>query len=309
MSATNLPSVLKQRNVILLVLSTVVLLPLCSLKSLNALAPFSLLGLSATLYSAFFMALRYFDGSYAPNGKFFVSLSSAMKPVFNKQLNAFGNPLIVVLLSMLGSSFVAHTNAPKFYSELKDKSRTRFNLVVNVGFSFATVMFVFMMSMGFLTFGGSSSGFILNNYAPNDILAGFARLAVGLTLITGYPFNFTALRDGIMDLFKMDHISRSKYLSIITIGLLGVVTGLSMVLKDVRFIVGITGALFSSLLMFVVPAMINLNNNKSKSIQAQIGYQELSSSEVVLNKGMIILGVFMSILGVGVSVLQQFGKM
>jgi len=35
------------------------------------------------------------------------------------------------------------------------------------------------MSVGFLTFGGSSLGFVLNNYSGKDFLATAARLAIG----------------------------------------------------------------------------------------------------------------------------------
>jgi hypothetical protein len=32
------------------------------------------------------------------------------------------------------------------------------------GFSAAIALFIFMMGVGFMTFGGSSAGFVLNNY-------------------------------------------------------------------------------------------------------------------------------------------------
>jgi hypothetical protein len=37
--------------------------------------------------------------------------------------------------------------------------------VVQTSFNFCTAAFIFMMSCGFLTFGGASQGLILNNYA------------------------------------------------------------------------------------------------------------------------------------------------
>jgi sodium-coupled neutral amino acid transporter 11 len=67
----NLPAMLAQRTNIILLLTSTVLFPLCSLKSLNSLAPFSLLGLGGTLYTAIVMAIRFFDGSYRTGGKFF----------------------------------------------------------------------------------------------------------------------------------------------------------------------------------------------------------------------------------------------
>jgi hypothetical protein len=67
----SLPAMLAQRTNIILLLTSTVLFPLCSLKSLNSLAPFSLLGLGGTLYTAIVMAIRFTDGSYRAGGKFF----------------------------------------------------------------------------------------------------------------------------------------------------------------------------------------------------------------------------------------------
>ena len=53
------------REVALIGLTVTVLLPLCLLKNLSSLAPFSLAGIAAMLYMAVAMAIRFFDGSYA----------------------------------------------------------------------------------------------------------------------------------------------------------------------------------------------------------------------------------------------------
>ena len=64
----DLPDILQARTNVILAMTTLVLLPLCSMKSLNALAPFSLLGLGGVLYTALAMTIRYLDGSYAAKG-------------------------------------------------------------------------------------------------------------------------------------------------------------------------------------------------------------------------------------------------
>lgn len=51
-------------------MTTLILLPLCMLKSFAPLAPFSILGIGGTIFTAGVLALRLFDGSYAPGGKF-----------------------------------------------------------------------------------------------------------------------------------------------------------------------------------------------------------------------------------------------
>lgn len=49
--------------------------------------------------------------------------------------------------------------------ELEDRSIPKLSGVVQTSFNFCTAAFIFMMSCGFLTFGGASQGLILNNYA------------------------------------------------------------------------------------------------------------------------------------------------
>ena len=90
------------------------------------------------------------------------------------------NPEIFRLVAMISSAYVAHYNAPKFWNELKDRTRTKYNTVVASSFFISFIIYVIVATAGFYTFGGHSSGFILNNYANSDVLATIARVAIGL---------------------------------------------------------------------------------------------------------------------------------
>mmetsp|Transcript_53807 Transcript_53807/g.106138 ORF Transcript_53807/g.106138 Transcript_53807/m.106138 type:complete len:483 (+) Transcript_53807:102-1550(+) len=303
-----LPALVSERSNTILAMSALVLLPLCSLKSLSALAPFSLLGLGGTLYTAIFMMIRYMDGSYAEGGQFFSDI--AIKPSFSARggysiasFNAF------VLVSMMSTSFVAHYNAPTFMNELKDATVPRFNQVVNGGFIAAILLFIFVMSVGFMTFGGNSLGFVLNNYSNKDILATVARFAIGLALITGFPFTFSALRNGVLDLAKLKGPSRDNAFTPVTVAGLALLTGLALVLKDVGFVVSISGAMFGCAVMFIIPAIMNIANIK---LNAKNFGSEMTSGnkiEVAGNYGMMLTGIAMAIVGVSVSVLREMGKL
>jgi sodium-coupled neutral amino acid transporter 11 len=300
-----LPAFAAQRSNVILGLTSFVLFPLCSLKSLNSLAPFSLLGLGGTLYTAIAMAIRYFDGSYAAKGKFITAVAASAKPVFTSALGGL-NARAFVLVSMLSTSFIAHYNAPMFFAELKDASMPRFNKVVTSAFMAAIATYLFMMSTGFLTFGGASLGFVLNNYASTDGLISIARLAVGLALLTGYPFTFSALREGILDVAKVtDKTKRSDAIRPLTVGLLAIVTALALVLKDVGFVVSMSGALFGAALMFIVPAIMNISNIKRKGDMATKG----EKLEVAANYGIVGVGAIMGALGATISALRQMKRL
>jgi solute carrier family 38 (sodium-coupled neutral amino acid transporter), member 11 len=305
----HLPAILAQRTNVILGMTAIALYPLCSMKSLSALAPFSVLGLGGTLYTAIFMAIRYFDKSYAVGGRFFKTLAAAGKPSFSARGGMTLSPTIFVLLSMLSTSFIAHFSAPTFYNELKDTSMPRFNRVVNSAFFSSIAMFIFVTAAGFLTFGGSTAGFVLNNYSGQDALATFARLCIGIAILTGYPFTFSALRDGILDLAKVPRESRGNYFMPLTLGLLGIVTGLALILKDVGFVVSVSGALFGNALMFVVPAIMHISNIRRKFKSSNTDMTSQAKLEVGFNYGLIGTGVVMGALGVVISVLKQLGKM
>jgi amino acid permease len=251
----------KRSNALLLLTSTIIY-PLISLRNLASLAPFSLLGLGGTFYTSVFMLLRLMDGTYAAGGRFFKDVAA---PLFDLRGAYRVDQKMFVLLSMLSTSYIAHYGAPAFYHQMKDNTMKRFNTMVASAFGLAVVMFCFVMSTGFLTFGGATAGFVLNNYSGLDKLATVARCAIGVALVTGYPFVFSALRDGAMDVAGLKGESREKQGVKYTVGLIGAITSLALVLKDVGFVVSLSGALLGCPLMFMVPTAMNIGAVKNKA--------------------------------------------
>ncbi len=92
-----------------------ILLPLCLLKNLSSLAPFSLVGSLGMLYTAVAMTLRFLGKSYvAPAGKFALDCAPALRPRFGT-VGAEGilSPSAAILVGMLSTAYMAHFNAPK----------------------------------------------------------------------------------------------------------------------------------------------------------------------------------------------------
>jgi Transmembrane amino acid transporter protein len=90
-------------------------------------------------------------------------------------------------------AFVMHYNAARFYTELKDKSLARFGIAVSSSFGIASIMYISIASLGFLTFGANSAGYILNNYSPYDPLATGSRLCVGLAVLVSFTLHYPIL--------------------------------------------------------------------------------------------------------------------
>ena len=158
-----------KRTLVLLGVTSGVLLPLCWMKNLSSLAPFSLVGTMGMAYTALAMTKRYLDGSYGEGGKLVETIASSMQPAFGqKGWQSVLDPSSLILVCMLSTAYMAHFNAPKFYLELENNTMPRFNTVVGASFGISIAMIGFMTAVGFLTFGSSCNGLILNNYSTKD---------------------------------------------------------------------------------------------------------------------------------------------
>jgi len=93
----------------LLTITIFCLLPLCLMRNLGALAPFSALGMAAVLTALACMLIRYLDGSYRPGGEFYDDIPSYMQPNFGTE----SRPLSLDALPfvcMVYTSFDMHYN-------------------------------------------------------------------------------------------------------------------------------------------------------------------------------------------------------
>jgi amino acid permease len=181
----------------LLFVTIIGILPLCLLKNLNVLAPCSVLGTAGSIATAVAMSIRYLDGSYQEGGLYFGDIPAALQPSFGERNMAWSGS-VLPYVCMLFEAYVMHYNSPRFYSELKDPTVPRFAIVVGTSFGFSAVINIVIASTGYLTFGGSCDGYILNNYSPQDNLATLCRLAVAVSTLLTYPIVFMGYRDGVL---------------------------------------------------------------------------------------------------------------
>ena len=293
------PALLRRPNAWILLLSATVLLPLSLLRDLSALVGASIIGTLGTLYTTLFTTKRFFDRSYAPGGRFLEGLP--LQPSFGSSGSVI-NPSIFYLVSMCATAYVAHYNAPRFYNELAapadGKSKLgRFNLVSASGFGLAAAISAILMSMGFLTFGSVSQGYILNNYATQDVGALIARLGIGVSIVTSYPLNFVALREGVCSLFNLSKYShRNDFHWAITLLLLCTFNGIALVMKDLGLIAALGGAILGSAVVYIYPALMfiaNMNRKKAAGESLSKGQR----TEILVNKGLVALGSVLGAVG------------
>ena len=82
------------RGACLLIVTFCFILPLCLLKNLHVLAPFSVLGTAGIVFTAIAMFVRYWDGSYQPGGKYFEDIDASMQPIFGTKNNVWSSGIL-----------------------------------------------------------------------------------------------------------------------------------------------------------------------------------------------------------------------
>lgn len=99
-------------------MTALILLPLCLMKNLKSLAPFSLLGVMGMAYTALAMTVRWLDGSYAmtntiegvhtASGKLVGDVAESLRPAFGTVggFKSVLNPSSLILLCMLSTAYM-----------------------------------------------------------------------------------------------------------------------------------------------------------------------------------------------------------
>ena len=99
------------RNGTLLSVTLLVLTPLCLMKDLKSLAPFSFLGVLGMAYTALAMTVRWLDGTYSivgeEQGEFVSQLAKHLKPRFGKVgMGGVFSPNSLILVCMLSTAYM-----------------------------------------------------------------------------------------------------------------------------------------------------------------------------------------------------------
>jgi sodium-coupled neutral amino acid transporter 11 len=272
----------------------------------QALSFTSYTGIGAVGFTAFVIVKRWLDGSYAAGGKLFAA-GLPYAPALG-QLSALRvSAGTFVLFNMLSTAYMAHTNAVRFYTELKDRSPRRFATVCGVGFGTAAIAHALVMVAGYATFGSSSQGLILNNFhLTQDGLAKAARVATGFSILGSHPLLFTSLRDSVLSSLSGTALGRKAESSqavwtALSVAMLAAATLLAIVATDVGFVASVSGASLGAVLIFVVPGLMQLQTMRQKAAGGVA-----KGAKALAAKGIVGFGCAMAVVGTVVTCLETF---
>lgn len=302
-----LPDQWNGRTTNILAITSLVLLPLSLIKDLSALAFTSVLGFSAIIYTVLFVVIRALDGSYTlGSGKFAMDGLLLAQPSFQRTTlwNMDFNSL--VLASNLGLAYIAHYNGPNFYRSLENRNSKRFRKMVNISFAILVLLYVTTMVAGYSTFGDVCQGNLLLNYHPDDILSTLGRLATGFSILFGFPLVTCGAREavaGVAASLGFQGLGSEQNHFVLVFGILSVVTLISCTVTDVSLVVGLTGALLGSFIVYVCPPFIY---TKAVALAKGEGSPEHRASKI--NMAFVPFGLFVAAMGCFMTLKEAAGK-
>merc|ERR1719375_219733 len=245
------------RGVCLFVFGLFPTLPLCLLKDMSALSPSSGFALIAVLGTAVVMVVRCFDGSYGAGGRFFKEQPAAPAQVQGGHLWNFGIGSLV-LVNALAMGFLSHYNGCKYYRELANHTPATLRACTAKAMGLSSLVFAICAFAGYSTFGDSSDGVILNNYAEDDQVINVARIGMGLSIIASFPLMFSGLREAVMTLLERAGVDLALVWQqdLLSVVMLLLILSIALFLTDAGLVVGVVGAVCGSSIIYVIPSLL-----------------------------------------------------
>ncbi|XP_067408292.1 sodium-coupled neutral amino acid transporter 5 [Emydura macquarii macquarii] len=252
-------------NVLIIIVSICVILPLALMKHLGYLGYTSGLSLTCMVFFLISVIYKKFQIPCPLNGT-----ESATPLVFYNGHNASVggdectpktftvNSQTAYTIPILAFAFVCHPEVLPIYTELRRASKRRMQNVANVSILAMFIMYLLTAIFGYLTFYGNVESEMLHTYSKVDRLDRLilcVRLAVLVAVTLTVPVVLFPIRRAIQQLlFHGKDFSWVRHVGI-AVCLLVVVNLLVIFVPNIRDIFGVIGATSAPSLIFILPSI------------------------------------------------------
>lgn len=232
-----------------------IILPLCLLKNLGYLGYTSGFSLSCMV---FFLIVVIYKKFQIPCPELNSTISANATDICTPKYITF-NSKTVYALPTIAFAFVCHPSVLPIYSELKDRSQKRMQMVSNSSFFTMFVMYFLTAIFGYLTFYDKVHSDLLHNYQDkyNDNLILTVRLAVIVAVILTVPVLFFTVRASLFELAKKTKFNLCRYV-LVTFILLVIINLLVIFIPSMEDIFGVIGVTSANMLIFILPSSLYL---------------------------------------------------
>uniref|UniRef100_A0A8D0CD09 Solute carrier family 38 member 1 n=1 Tax=Salvator merianae TaxID=96440 RepID=A0A8D0CD09_SALMN len=239
-----------------------IILPLCLLKNLGYLGYTS--GFSLTCM-VFFLIVVIYKKFQLPcplqekntTSSVFSNSSSALDDMCQPKYITF-NSKTVYALPTIAFAFVCHPSVLPIYSELKDRSQKRMQMVAEISFFAMFLMYFLTAIFGYLTFYETVQSDLLHKYqSKDDILVLTVRVAVIVAVILTVPVLFFTVRSSIFELARKTKFNLCRHI-VVTLILLVIINLLVIFIPSMKDIFGVVGVTSANMLIFILPSSLYL---------------------------------------------------
>lgn len=230
------------------IIATVIVLPLCLLRKIGALAYTSLAALACIVYLVFLVAFRSIQN---------IAEEGLEKSEDELSLANFA-PDIFRSLPIMSFAFTFHPNIFPIFSEMRNPTMSRMRAVVHAAVLVSGLAYLIVGVFGYLTFLEETEGNIFNNY-DDDILVEIGKILLAVVIVFSYPIIHYPARIAVDSIVlevspnKVPDIS-IRYI-VITACIVALSYLLSIVIPDISFVFGIIGATAGNLIVYTGPGV------------------------------------------------------
>ncbi|XP_036312430.1 sodium-coupled neutral amino acid transporter 1 [Pipistrellus kuhlii] len=256
-------------RVLVVIVTFSIILPLCLLKNLGYLGYTSGFSLSCMVFFLIVVIYKKFQIPCIVPGLNATSANSTNADMCTPKYVTF-NSKTVYALPTIAFAFVCHPSVLPIYSELKDRSQKRMQMVSNISFFAMFVMYFLTAIFGYLTFYENVRSDLLHKYqSKDDILILTVRVAVIVAVILTVPVLFFTVRSSLFELAKKTKFNLCRHI-FVTIVLLVIINLLVIFIPSMKDIFGVVGVTSANMLIFILPSSLYLkitNQDEDKGTQ------------------------------------------
>lgn len=245
---------------LVLLVTLVIILPLCLFKNLGYLgytSGFSLFCMTFFLIVVVYKKTRLPCPYTVTNSSNCTDMCAAKYFIWNNKT--------VYALPTVAFAFVCHPSVLPIYSELKNHTCKKMQLVSVYSFGSMFIMYLLTAIFGYLTFFGNVKEELLHSYTdPRDKLILLIRLAVIIAVILTVPVLLFTVRSSIVLLLFKGKFNWIHHI-IVTVILLTIVDLLVIYIPTIKDVFAVIGSTAANMLIFILPASLYLKLVKNES--------------------------------------------
>ncbi|CAG9859656.1 unnamed protein product [Phyllotreta striolata] len=240
-------SIFAKREMVVLIATLLVTVPLCLYRDVAKLAKVSFFSLVCIAFILVSIFIRI------------GSISDVVPPHADSW--KFINKDIIPAIGIMAFAFMCHHNTFLIYSSIADANQKKWETITHASIFVSLVVALMFGIAGYSTFKALSQGDLLENYCWDDDLMNVSRLLFSVQILLTYPIECFVTRDVIETTLigKDPNVPTSNNVHyLLTLGIVAVTYAISITTYCLGVVLELNGVLAAVPLAYVLPALCYL---------------------------------------------------